>query len=97
MDVLKEQWLRWFRNGSGLDLGGYTVKQILHTANTLDFKDYLLPSGDMDKHAALKHCIQIQDFTHKPKKGRRIGKGYRNTNHPQRSDKGFFNITTRRG
>ena len=70
--------------------------QIIKVAQKIDFTDYVFPSGDLDKHAVLRQCIQIIDRRENRNKRRRIGKGYRETSHPQRTDKGFFNIVTKR-
>ena len=95
MNNLKEKWLNWFKWGMGLDLGGYTAKEIIKIAETLDFNSYITQVGDLDCHAVLKDCIKIMDYS-KNASQKKISKGYRKTYHRQRTDKGFFNVITRR-
>ena len=95
MNNLKAKWLNWFKWGMGLDLGGHTAKEIIKIAKTLDYNHYVTQAGDLDCHAALKDCIKIIDYSNNASQ-KRVSKGYRKTYHRQRTDKGFFNVITRR-
>ena len=95
MNNLNEKWLNWCKWGLGLDLGGHTAKEIIKIAKTLDYNHYVTQAGDLDCHAALKDCIKIIDYSNNASQ-KRVSKGYRKTYHRQRTDKGFFNVITRR-
>ena len=95
MNQWEEYWLNWYKNGIGLDNGNYTPKQILTTAKSIDFNSFITDAGCLDVHAVLREIIHIRNM--RKKKAKRISKGYRETTHPQRTEKGFFNKIVRRG
>ena len=94
MNNLKEKWLNWFKWGMGLDLGGYTAKEIIKIAETLDFNSYITQAGDLDCHAVLKDCIKIMDYP-KNASQKKIRKGSRKTYHRQSTNKRYLNDITR--
>lgn len=89
------KWLRWYHLGMGVDSGGVDPMIIVETAKTLDFNQYISDSGFVDNYAVLHDCILIN----KPQKQRRFQRKCKDeymSYASQRTDKGFFNVTTRR-
>ena len=53
-EELLYKWLRWYRQGMGVDSGDVIPDLIIKTAKTLQFKEFITVAGDFDCDAVLK-------------------------------------------
>lgn len=93
MNELLIKWLQWYRKGLGADSKGVDPDVIIATAKSLNLKEYQIEGEDW-RHVVLRECIR-RNKTTKRRQQRKSKEEYKSYA-TQRTDKGFFNIVTKR-